>query len=272
MKYKVLFTTDFSKASLQSFQYLLSLVDSKSILVDIAHVYHVPIASLNTLPPEAVTITINQYKADSMAQLQALRNQLPESNRGSLHSIYGNFPGNDILSRAQKIEADLIAIGLRADYSRSNKWMGSTAAHITSRATCPVLVIPAEAKYNSISTIIHSTLAKHQLAISTVEHQLLKQLKNFAQVIEAEVALINIENSEYLDLHHYEDQQDSFKFIKHFAETLEEGLSHFESDQVLISFFQKDRGFWSRMFHLSNIQSMLYKTEHPLIILPEASL
>jgi nucleotide-binding universal stress UspA family protein len=117
-----------------------------------ARVHRLPLHVIRYVPHEvgeSPTKVREDLKASEAAEeaLQALRDQLAaegfDVTTEVLHGMYGGA-AEALLSEAERVDAELIVIGVRRRSAVDKLLLGSVAQEVLLRANCPVLAVKAD--------------------------------------------------------------------------------------------------------------------------------
>lgn len=269
---KILFPTDFSPAAENAFDYAISLALEMNALIDVASVYHLPFIDAANVPAEYIDQMMAEKKKIVQEQLEELAALAPKEVRGELLPVYGVFVPQEIDDLAKEREYELIVMGTRgADHSSLEKVIGSITTYTMMQvASCPILAIPAEAKWNGIKRIAYATDFKSD------DEVISKQLLYLCQTLEAEVMYLHVETKtpgegesaeESLEYH---AAVDSNITVMH-SPTIMEGIDKFILDNKvdILSLFIPHRRLWERLFHNSLTKRMTFHVKTPLLVFHE---
>jgi nucleotide-binding universal stress UspA family protein len=132
---KILFATDFSKESLAALPYAISFAEEHDAQLSLLHILERP--AVGTV----------DFESNAAFLLSRLRELVPPGIEFWCHPeslVEYGAPADGILDVAQKMEADLIVLGVRpsgALLDVSSHLARNTAHKIVARASCPVLTV-----------------------------------------------------------------------------------------------------------------------------------
>ena len=267
---KILFATNFSDSCTNAFTYLKEMVQQKSVVVDIIHVFQVAPTTLGVVPADTVSIIIEQRKEVINKRLGDLMEQLPPGQRGSVYAYYDFYTSSAITEIAQQNYSDLILMGLREKYSLIDRMMGTTTAYTIKESDIPVLAVPSDAKFEWIKDILFPTAITWAENLSDPEKKALEWLSMFSLFFqESNIHFLHVrKNANELDLIYKDKAMPKFDFTVSHANSVEEGildnLKRTNSD--IIVFYKPHRQFWERLFHSSITRKLLFQSRTPLLI------
>lgn len=170
----VVLATDFSEAADGAASWAAELARPHEANMVLVH------ASLPPMPlaPEFVPLPPDVQRADR----ERIENELQQRVE-SVHSKYGldargvhrdGIPEDVILEVADEADADVVVVGSRGLTGARRIFLGSTAAHVVRRASCPVLTVHPEhaQSHRPIRTVLVPTdfSADAELAVSQAAH------------------------------------------------------------------------------------------------------
>lgn len=140
---RILFATDFSKASRRAFDAAKSLAKSNKAELTILHV-HVPVVPL--VPEQYIespgwTGLDLSEKRWNQHQLAALAKQAGRAGVKAKSALVDGEPSRQILRQAVSKRADLLVIGTHGRTGFSRFLLGSVAERVAATAKCPVLTV-----------------------------------------------------------------------------------------------------------------------------------
>ena len=136
----ILFATDFSESSDHAFQYALSLAKQYASKLVVIHVinepvdlrgFYVPHISFDKLEEEI------EQGAQKMMEQFCRTHMLDFDNFAS--SVVPGIPHDEIISKADEIDADLIVLGTHGRTGLDHVLFGSTAEKVVRKSTVPVM-------------------------------------------------------------------------------------------------------------------------------------
>jgi len=134
---KILLATDFSDSAIRAQAYTEYLAVALKASVVVLHVSEHP-----QRPVEAAL----KEEGDIQKRLRTLRDSIGErAVPVSIQRSTGN-PGDQVLSTARRVDADLIVMGLQGHTHIPYGLIGATVQAVTSSGPCPVLTVPLPRK------------------------------------------------------------------------------------------------------------------------------
>lgn len=171
-------------------------------------------------------------------------------------------------------EVDLIVIGTTGLSDVLTKIFGSISLKVSNKAQCPVILVPREAKWQSIERILFAS------DFDSMTLELTRHIIDFAISIHASIHFVNVRNYDPI----LEPKQKDIKwdglfvptdasvsFEKHTIygnNTVEELKKYSESKNInLMAFASKHRNFWTNLAHKSITENMALSSNIPVMVM-----
>ncbi len=265
---KILFPTDFSKASQHALGYAVSLAKELDAVIDVASIYRLPYVDAANVPPEWITEMQEEKRKVVISHLDAFVSGQPEKRIGKRMAIYGIFIPQEIHDLVKAEGYDLVVMGTRGEHhTKSEKFIGSITTHTMMQAPCPVLAVPEEAKWNVPERIAFATDfgPRDEAAIS--------QLMEFAAALAASVHFVHVETApgigqmhDMIPLENYPFPFTEFAVVN--SPAVMEGIDKYIKERKidLLALFIPKRRLWERLFHSSFTKRMAFHSRTPLLV------
>ncbi|MCU0353608.1 MAG: universal stress protein [Cytophagales bacterium] len=272
----LLVPSDFGTAAANALSYAGALATQTGGRVVVMHAYQVPVlaplpsggAFAQALPAKEIEAGFRSRLSDV---IEHARRNHPQVTYEPL-LLQGLL--DDVLAEATRdIAADLVVTGTDGAHGLKQALAGTNSAEVLAKANCPVLVVPAEARFRGLDQIVFAT----DLAAAPVpETQLVADL---ARAYKSEISFLHIAHGASREI--TENDWDAFgrRFpydrisfhLHHGSESVEEGIRTFAGklSADLIVMTTRRRGFWEAMFNPSQSKRMAYHTHIPLLVLHE---
>ncbi len=269
---KILFATDFSDSGHNALQYAIELTKGSNLKIDLIHVFDIPVIVASNLPQGAISNMIHERKKSSEESLRDLQENIPISQRGQLHAIYGPYPASEISHVAKETHSDLIVMALRQKYSFIDRLMGTVTAQTIALSETPVLAIPSGAKMVGIHKILFPTVISVAGDLPPAELKALQWLYNFWSLFKyPSIHLLHIEKDSkggHTEITFRHKPFSETNFTTSHAKTLEDGIHEFAKKEraELIALYKPHRSFWERLYHSSVTRKLLFRSRIPLLV------
>ncbi len=183
----ILVPTDFSEPSKNATVYAVELAKHTNAKVTFLHVY--PMPTVATEMPVLLS-SYDEIEHDSLNLLkklaEALRTKLNYTS--PIECLTG--PGyllETVKDVVKEKGIDLIIMGITGGGAVTEKLIGSNATVIIKNVKCSTLVVPSEAKFNPINTIVFAT------DFENIEHSsAIKEIKNLCELLNSKLRIVNV--------------------------------------------------------------------------------
>lgn len=277
---RILFPTDFSDAASAAFMYALRFADAFKAELVILHVYDLPIVETPPLPESTKEI----FDIVEMNQFESFRDQLPEMHAVAERHNLGHVQMRNVLLYGDLVyninkvckdeEIDLIVMGTKGATGLKETFIGSTTASVIANAKVPVLGIPADAEYHTITNIGFTTQYRDK------DNDAFKSAIDIAHTFRARIQCLYIQNADDpTDInerilewkHYYADENIDFHNIS--GDDIEQAILDFIESHTIHMLVMRShkRGFFEGLFHKSLTKKMAYHTKVPLLIYQDNS-
>ena len=196
MSKKVLFPTDFSKASKNAFIYALKLADSIHAEIVTAHFYQMPQANYINVSEYLGEI----YDVNELSNFENYKDEVPilrriaeGNNLGHIKISHALILGDlvqEIKKLTEKENFDFIVMGTKGATGLKDTLFGTNATKVMNEVDVLTILIPEDCKYESIGKILY--LAQYD----SRETESFKTVLSFAQLFESEVECLQIVSKE----------------------------------------------------------------------------
>ncbi|SHJ07442.1 universal stress protein [Pseudozobellia thermophila] len=265
---KIIIPTDFSENAQKAIDYALHLFKNEVCRFYILHAYH-------SVPSSEKT------KGDMQEDLNQLVKRLQAQNTASEHRFEGIMESDTVLgltSRTVKdTGADYIFMGTKGLSALREIFVGSNTLDLIKYIdNCSIVMVPVAYEYTDLKKLVFATDFKH--AFSPIE---LLPLIDIAKLWNATLNVVHIKTEESLS-----EEQETNKAIlrnvlkgsKHLffeikqrdsvANTLIE-IEKTNKSMGMMALLMTDHGFFQKLVRPNIIKSVAFKTEKPLIVLPQ---
>jgi nucleotide-binding universal stress UspA family protein len=272
----ILCPTDFSACTDNAIHYANHLANHARAKLILFHSVFVadamPYAGMS-FHPEVSTGELAQLQDQLIHIKQNLKTQTPEAAFDYEIKI-GNGPVEDEIGHISNTkQVDLIVMGTTGAYSLKQLLLGSTAAHVIEKTSCPVLVIPQKVAFKPIETIVFA-------ADLSKEHPCdLTEVISLAKTFDARIIILHVLQkkgfvSDSLAHIQYSDIYSLIKSNKISFHTIEDtdierGILLF-SQRIkadLIVMINHKRDLLESLLKNSYTKKMAYHTPFPLLVI-----
>ena len=274
----IIVPTDFSETSYNAARYALGLAHQMNTArIVLYHAYEL-IVPIPDVPTSVPMVNPEELRSASLEGLDKMKRELeplvPENaaleSRAENHLLPANI--DQVVKQEQ---ADLVVMGITGGSQLEEILVGSNTIDVVKHTTCPVIIVPASARFKPIRKIVFA--CDFRKVVETTPVQPLKKLLN---VFRPELHVLNIDHESrhftsdtpyetlMLDtlLDGYNPQ---FHFIDH--TNVVQGIMDFAAKQEadLILIIPKKHGLFDHIFKRSRTTQLAFHTHIPLLAMHE---
>lgn len=266
----ILFTTEFSDHAGNVYRYALELAKAFNSDITLGIPFGKPSTVTDVLSKE-------EKKERALKRLQEFAaNNTPESfqtipvHYDAVHA----FPGEGILSLAEKNQADLIVMSMTGAHADDDQHFSDTTLDILRRADRPVLAVPNTATYNGLNRLVFSTDFQFNDLIA------LNMLRRWSEKFDAKIMTVHVlgrteerdedrESMEALETAYSGHQQMQFKLLPsgRTKQELHDYLDENEAELLAMTTSKKSR-LW-QLLEGSTTRKMARSVKIPLLVIKD---
>jgi len=272
---KILFPTDFSEAAQNAFVYALQVAKQLNATITTLHVYQIPVLGKSNLPNTLQEVyesmeleEFGEFK-DSIPFLRRIATQYQAEDALTAHVMQEGNVTQNIIAYARNNDFDFIIMGTSGASGLIEIFVGSVAAEVLENASCPVLVVPINARFDGKMDCIAMTTEFRE-----EEKKALKWVQGFAKAFGASIDCVNVDVA---NVESYANRVDawraefstesnlSFTVIK--ALTIENAIRQFLEEQKIdvLAMLTHKRNFFEELFTYSTTKKMAYHLNTPIL-------
>lgn len=180
----IIVPVDFSRTSVNAAEYAAQMARDTQIAKII--LYHTYGGSYQILD-----VGTDIIRAEINSQLQHLSDALIPlaGDTVTIELVAGDgFLIDEIMELVAKHKADLIVMGITGKNALEHNLIGSNTLRVASDATCPVLIVPAEARFNAVKKVALSIKFKAGILDETPYDS----IRNMIGDLKAELVILNV--------------------------------------------------------------------------------
>lgn len=274
----IIVPTDFSTAAYNAARYALGLANQLApARVVLYHAYEL-VVPVPDVPAAVPMVDSEELKAASLEGLHKMQQDLEMSVpanvvldvRAENHLLAANIDGF-----CQDQQADLIVMGTEGGSQLEEILIGSNSVDVAKHTYCPVIIVPADAKYFPLRKIVFACDFKH-----LGENPPIGPLKSLLSHFNAELHVLNIDHSGkglagetpmesllldtllegYRPVYHFVDHENVVQGIMEFSE--KEGAD-------LIFIIPRKHGLFEGLFRRSRTTQLVFNSHIPLLAMHE---
>ena len=221
----ILFPTDFSENAVHASRYagmMAKLFDANVILL---HVYHIPmVPAYNTSfeVKDAVSQNENEIKQQLQTFATAFRMDSNLASERVIQKVEYGFASEKTIEIANSMKVDMIVMGTKGASNMLDKWLGTHAQDVMTKAECPVFTIPNDVSIEFPQRILYAADFKDD------EIHAVQKVLDIAKPLGATCKVIHI---------HEEFEPNIGHIVE---ETIRELETNFKEDDVTVQQFRRD--------------------------------
>lgn len=276
---KILVPTDFSKNAMNASIYAVQFAEATNRAIVFTHVAHsdIPTSSSHTTYVHKVEETLEQAKLDLIDNVSKVFAEMHLTlNESKVHYDvrFGYSAQDKIIEAADELNVDMIIMGTQGATGLAKIFVGSNTTGVLKNVNCPVLAVPAKAKYKTVERIGYSSDLVH---VKKEVDLLLPIVKSFnAQLDIFNVYPVYPVNLDYEKLS-VKDILEELKLkydnitltVIHRAveNDLEGGMESFIKSHKpdLLVMFSQSRNWFQRLIHPSATEAIILDIKVPLL-------
>lgn len=266
---KIIFPTDFSKASESARKVAIDFSLKNEAELYIVNIYQMPYVRSGSFSSSLLDV----IKKDSHDKMDALAAMLKEtySDLKFIDKCILGDPIQTICDIADEMSADLIVMGTHGASGIEEIFLGSNTQAVIKNANVPVLAIPNGAVFTDKTNLAFASdlnFDKSTKALGTIK-ELTKQFNTQLNIVHFADILEDSELSEEKVKTAFEDTD--YKYMEQLAANLERGIADYiKYEEVhLFMMIHRKHNFWERLFTSSNSEKRAMHTKIPLLVLKE---
>ena len=265
---RILVPTDLSAVSADALHYAAGLATALDISsLDVVHVF-----TPQAAPDMAMIPPVEDMIREREEAVRSFLGRLASAAAVELRpSLYLGFAADEIVRLSA--DYDLIVMGTLGESDILDRVFGSIASAVAQRADCPVLMVPANTRFEGYENLLY---ASDDLSLS---REIVLRLMEFNDLFKARIHFVHVNTGVreglkgarerlFATLFAGPEPEFAFEITEVQAAEVEEGLRQYmESNPIdMVVMATRHRGFWERFFHTSQTRLMALHTERPLLV------
>ena len=228
-------------------------------------------------------VMITPFPPDYAQLIKDMEKLVAEENKETAHLILKQEVKIKVLTGdpvfvltelSENEEVDLIVIGTTGLSDVLTKIFGSISLKVSNKTRCPVILVPRDAKWQSIEQILFAS------DYDSMTMELTRHIIDFAMNIHAHIHFVNVRNYDPILETKQKDiiwdnlfvtNDSNLTFEKHTIygnDTVRELVRYSETKNInLIAFASKHRNFWTNLAHKSVTENMALSSNIPLLVM-----
>ncbi len=215
---------------------------------------------------------------EAIQKTEELKTQLKQSGIVKIETLVEE--GADFITELEKLarhrQADLIIMGITGRSAIGQSIIGTNTLKMVQQKACPVLIIPADARFQDVKNVLLTSDFKNVHA-QTPSVQIKRVLKTFhphLHIMNADtehyVALTEEYQAEKAKLQEmFSDFHPEFYFLG--LQNVDEAINQFAEDKKIdfIIIIHKDQSLFSKLFVKSHTKKLIYHSSVPVLAVHE---
>jgi len=277
----ILLPTDFSENSWNAIQYALNFFEESNCHFYILHVNKLNnLASIDTsyiTTPEAIEEVQTKLAKKQLREfLKRISKELPHNKKHKFYTLTDyNFFIESIRNQIEDKNIDMIVMGTKGASGLKKYIIGSNTGDVITKVSCTTLVVPENAKFNSIKEIAFPTDLSISYHIQTLEpiSEVLEEFDSFLRIlhISKKEEDLNIDQIKYKELleDYFFNNNYSFHFLTN--DDIEDAVQCFvqSRDIDMIAMVAKNLNYFQRILFMPTVEEISYHTDVPFLVLHE---
>ena len=275
---KIILPTDFSYNAYNAISYAMNLLKNEEVTFYLLNTYTPAIYQTEYLLHSPGQIGLGDiYQSESINQLEELKKQLEKEFKNPKHIIIPHSAFNILVDEVSAMvaseEADLVIMGTQGATGAKEIFLGTHTVHVIKKATCPVIAIPADFKYEIPKEILFPT----DYEVEYSEGQL-AGLLNLSKIHNSSIQVIHI-SSGYdltdLQLQNKVKLEKILKEIPHLFHDLPNqeiitGINNFQlkNKMNMLAMIQNKHTFLESLFIEPVIKKLGFHVSIPFMVIP----
>ncbi|MDX5340687.1 MAG: universal stress protein [Cyclobacteriaceae bacterium] len=265
---KAIVPIDFSENSIKALEFALNYAKKKQGKIILIHV----IELVYDFASQA-SIAMESMHQDAEESAKKLIEKYQVSGVEMEYRIEEGTASISIARIAEEVEATLIIMSTQGESGIKKALFGSTAVNIVKEASCPVLIVPAEANVSEIKRI---TLA---LEFSNHEEKFIDWIIDLTKRWDLGLEILHVQTSQdfqgqlmVLGIESYLEKKHPgipIRIHTFYAESASEGLDNYldEHQNLILVMCHQHKNLWNQILQKSKSIKMAYHTHVPLLIM-----
>jgi len=277
MKKKIIVPIDFSIASRNAYHYARELAEEYNASLEVIHIYNgtfttgeVPVL----MPLQGITEGLEN-------RLQKFVTLYPNKEEGEIKTqlkvdtelLLGSVV--DVITRKSKEEdVFMVVMGATGEHDAVDRLFGSVSSHVAQKASCPVLLVPVDARYAPFERIMYAS------NFESADENRIGKVKEMAMLFRAAVHFVHVnEEKQEEDFTEtrtriverlFKDNDPAFSFLMENidSESVVKGLADYAKEQKidLMVLINHQRGFWDSLLGHSLTKKVALRPELPVLV------
>ncbi len=263
---------DFSAASNNALEYAAQLARLYNARLLLFHAYMLP-TPVSEVP--YVMITADELKKENEKLIERDARQITKKYQVETDwQVRIGIASDEVKAITREMDIDFVIIGMKGA-GGFEKIIGSTTTNVLHKVKTPVLIIPHDAGYKTISSIVYASDFSYQSSFHLFDplQVLLEKFNSALTILHVQLAHSS-ESPELLmgkkDIAGIFEGQ-SFSFVTVENNSITQGINLYlgENGSDLLVMVAHKHGFFERIFSKNHTDAMAYETHIPMLVLQD---
>lgn len=275
---RIILPTDFSENAYNSVQYAVNLFKAQECTFYLLHTYTPAVYQAEYILHSPGQIGLGDiYQESSITQLETLRSKIEAEYKNPKHTFMVHSSFNllvdEIIETVENENADMIIMGTQGATGAKEIFLGSHTVHVIKKATCPVIAVPSEFKYEKPKEILFPT----DYEVDYTKKQLL-QLLDIAEKHMSSIEVMHVATGYSLTDFQQKNKEKLDSLLSKIAhlfhdlpnQTVIDGINSFQMKKRmnLLVMIQNKHTFLERLFIEPVIKKVGFHVSIPFMVIP----
>ncbi|MBA3681151.1 MAG: universal stress protein [Bacteroidetes bacterium] len=268
----IIVATDFSLTARNAYRYASALANALNASLTVVNVKE-NLIMVSDVMATPFPVENNKEVIKDIEELIAEENAATHTIERKVNiKILSGDPVIVLTDLSKNNDTDLIVIGATGLADVLTKIFGSVSIKVSNKAHCPVILVPRDAKWESIKHIMFAS------NYDSVTKQIVQYISAFATTIQAKIHFVNIKKPHLLPEvkeNNWEqfivEVEPGLSFEKHTiygVDTVEKLKKYGKENNInLLAFASKHRNFWENLMHKSITENMALAVITPILVM-----
>ncbi|WP_350285350.1 universal stress protein [uncultured Croceitalea sp.] len=276
----LLYATDCTQTTRTALKYAYRLSKVLKANLHVVHVYDLQAFATTSVRSRAVlekNYSLDQYKVLESYCKENLENEFG-AKKVYFHVERDESISKAILATAQRINADLVMVGVKNSKTLRGFFSGNIADYLMKNLECPLLILPDEFHYHGLSTLLYAT---------DFETSDIYAIENLVELAEPYGALIKVMHVHREREYDADEKMEAFKksvtervaypeiiFSVEWADDVESGIHNSieeEMPEILVMMEREHPSFFAKLFRKDMVETMENEIAIPLLVFNKKS-
>lgn len=275
---KIILPTDFSDNSYNAISYAMNLLKDEEATFYIVNTYTPAIYQTEYLLHSPGQIGLGDiYQSESINQLEKLQKRLKKQFKNPKHTLITHSAFNILVDEVSAMvaneEADMVIMGTQGATGAKEIFLGTHTVHVIKKATCPVIAIPADFKFETPKEILFPT----DYEVEYTKDQL-KVLLYLSEQHKSRIEVIHISSGYDLTENQSQNKSKLEEILKNIPHTFHDlpsqeiisGINNFQlkNKMNILAMIQNKHTFLESLFIEPVIKKIGFHVSIPFMVIP----